>query len=145
LESEDPKERIEGVKAALHHYMLDMIEKTKIINIEECDEGLIKLRDSLRSTLNPKELTQIPIYGLIERWYFIHTEENIDKIEQAARNLAQDLPDFMVGGVMPLPYPIDGPKGYYQCLRCGYSCSPERAEELDYTCPKCGDPLHEIA
>jgi len=35
-------------------------------------------------------------------------------------------------------------KGYYQCWVCGYTCSPERAKELNYICPKCGAPLHPI-
>ena len=33
LEIENPEERKKSVKAALHHYMLDMIEKTRIIDI----------------------------------------------------------------------------------------------------------------
>jgi len=133
LRIKNPEERIKSVKAALHHYILDVIEKTRIIDIEDCKEGLIKLRNFLK-TLSPKELSQIPIYGFIERWYFILVEENVDKIEQAARNLAQDLSDFMVGNMIPFPYILDGHPGYYECLRCGYSCSPERAKEVNYMC-----------
>lgn len=31
---------------------------------------------------------------------------------------------------------------YYECFTCGYMCSPERAAELNYICPKCGDKLY---
>lgn len=144
----DEKERIEYVKAALHHYILDFVEKTKIADLEMVEEvGLTGLRNHLKS-YSEDEYTFFPFYGVmygfIERWYHAHREEDVNKFTPAAKNLAKDLENFFTEGIFPPPMsPKKNIAGYYECWKCGYSCSPEIAERENYICPKCGDILHE--
>ena len=143
LNMEKEGERIESVKAALHHYILDFLEKTKIVDLEIAkNRGLKGVRDYLKG-IDPKMYNFFQIYGFIERWYFLHNEEDTKKIMIGTKNLVEDLASFFIDGIFLYPHiRREGIQGYYECWRCGYICSPDRAKELGCICPKCGDLLH---
>lgn len=135
INMQNEKERAKSIKAAIHHYALDFIEKNKQFNLLKIaeNEGLKGVRDYLKTNNN--------LLNFIERWYLIHEEKDTQRLLDKAQNLAQDFESYFTSGTTTqLMQPLKK-EDYYECLKCGYVCPPHRAEELKYTCPKCKDSL----
>jgi len=89
------------------------------------------LRPEFNELFNPKFLARLPII----------VRGNIRQIKQLKKAFTEEIAE---NRLVVAPTTSMGHKGYYECWVCGYSCSPERAKEVGYICPKCGAPLHLI-